>query len=324
MKRSHGLSHVVTVASLCLATAAPAQMIEEPWSAGGLHGTIARLESPVRGPAVLIVAGSGPTDRNGNGPPNPGVSGPFLHTDSYKLIASGLAANGILSLRYDKRGVGESRALGGREQDVRFDHFVDDAVTALQGLAARSDVSSVVIAGHSEGGIIALAVAPRVPVAGLVLLTTPGRTYISLMREQLQRGLPPDLEASANAILDSIAAGKRVDDPPQPLAALFRPSAQPFLISIGNFDPAASLAQSKVPVLIVHAGRDLQIAPADFDALRGARSDAQIVILPEANHTLKASPADLQGNRALYFNPAAPLDPGLIPPLVAFVHSVER
>jgi pimeloyl-ACP methyl ester carboxylesterase len=273
---------------------------------------------------VLIIAGSGPTDRNGNGPHNPGARGPVLHTDSYKLIASGLAASGMLSLRYDKRGVGESRPLGGREEDVRFDHFVDDAVTALQDLAARSDVSSVVIAGHSEGGMIALAAATRVPVAGLVLLTAPGRTYLALMRAQLRVGLPPDLEASANAILDSIAAGKQVDNPPQALAPLFRPSVQPFLISIGNFDPAAAFAQSKVPALIVHAGRDLQVTAVDFDALRAARSDAQTLELPEANHVLKTSPADLQGNRALYNNPAAPLDPGLMPPLVAFIRSIAR
>jgi pimeloyl-ACP methyl ester carboxylesterase len=295
---------------------AHAQITEESWTAGGLHGTIAKPADHVRGPAVLIIAGSGPTDRNGNGP--------GLATDSYKLLAAGLAANDILSLRYDKRGIGDSRALATREEDVKFDHFVDDAVTAIQSLAARPDVSSVVVAGHSEGGILALAAAAKVPVTGLVLLTTPGRTYLTLIRAQLKGRLPPDLDASANAILDSLAAGKRVDDLPQPFAAFFRPSVQPFLISIGNFDPAAALSQLKVPALIVHAGRDLQVAAVDFDALRAARSDVQTLELPEANHTLKTSPADPQGNRALYKNPSAPLDPALLPALVAFIRSVAR
>lgn len=309
-------------AALVLTSMSPAlaQITEEPWTEGGLHGTLAKPTDHVRGPAVLIVAGSGPTDRNGNGP----GANPFLQTDSYRKLAEGLAASGILSLRYDKRGVGESRALVTREDDVVFDTFVSDAITALQSLQKRSDVSSIVIAGHSEGGLIALAAAARVPVAGLVLLTTPGRTYLTLMRAQLKGQLPPDLDASANAILDSLAAGKRVDDLPQQLAAFFRPSVQPFLMSIGNFDPAAALAQTKTPALIVHAGRDLQVSAVDFDALRGARGDVQTLELPNANHTLKKSPADRDGNLALYRNAAAPLDPALMPALVAFIRLVAR
>jgi pimeloyl-ACP methyl ester carboxylesterase len=290
-------------------SAARAQIIEEPWTVGGLHGTVAKSADHVRGPAVLIVAGSGPTDRNGNGPGSP----PMLFTDSYKLLAAGLAENGILSLRYDKRGVAQSRPLVTREDELLFDSFVTDAVVAVQSLAARPDVSSILIAA-----------AARVPVAGLVLLTTPGRTYLAVMRSQIKGRLPPDLEASASTILDSLAAGNRVDDPPRQLAALFRPSVQPFLMSIGNFDPAAALAQSKVPALIVHAGRDLQVAAVDFDMLRTARNDAQTLALPEANHTLKVSPADREGNTALYRNPSAPLDPALMPALVAFIRSVAR
>lgn len=311
------------VATLVLAAGVSktqAQMVEEPWSVGGLQGTIAKPREHTRGPAVLIVAGSGPTDRNGNGPGSP----PVLHTDSYRLLAAGLAENGILSLRYDKRGVAESRPLVTREDELLFESFVADAVAAVQSLAARPDVSSVLIAGHSEGGLIALAAAARVPVAGLALLTTPGRTYLTVMRGQLKGRLPPDLDASANAVLDSLVAGKRVDDPPQQLAALFRPSVQPFLISIGSFDPAAALAQSKVPTLVVHAGRDLQVGAVDFDALSAARNDVQALALPEANHTLKMSPADREGNTALYRNPSAPLDPALMPALVAFIRSVAR
>jgi len=305
------------------ATQARAQMVEEAWSADGLHGTIATPAAHTRGPAVLIIAGSGPTDRNGNGPQlAPGA--PRLETNTYRLIATDLAANGILSLRYDKRGIGESRAAAVREEDITFDKSVGDVVTALRSLSARPDVSSLVIAGHSEGAMLALAAAARFPVAGVILLASPGRTYLALMREQLKGKLPPDLDARANEILDMLAAGKAVADVPPPLAALFRPSVQPFLISIGNFDPAATLAQLKAPALIVHAGRDLQVAQADFDALRAARSDTQTLLLPEANHVLKVSPADIAGNVALYSNPAAPLDPALMPALIAFVRSLAR
>jgi pimeloyl-ACP methyl ester carboxylesterase len=143
-----------------------AAMIEEPWSHAGLAGTLARpKKGPARGSAVLIIAGSGPTDRDGNGP--------LVSTDTYRLLAAGLAAQGVASLRYDKRGIGGSAGLVKREEDVRFDDFVADAVAASRDLMGRTDVSRLVIAGHSEGALIAIRVAQKVDVAGLVLLAAP-------------------------------------------------------------------------------------------------------------------------------------------------------
>lgn len=296
--------------------AAAAQIVEEAWSAGGLHGTIAKAADHTRGPAVLIVAGSGPTDRDGNGRER--------KSNTYRLIATALAANGILSLRYDKRGVAESRALVAREDDLVFDHFVDDAVAALQNLSARPDVSMTAIAGHSEGAIIAPVAAARVPVDGIALLAGPARTYLALVREQLTGRLPPDLDVTAKAILDSLAGGRRVAEIPEPLMALFRPSVQPFLISANAVDPAQAFAKLRTPSLIVHAGRDLQIAQADFDALRAARPDAATLLLQQANHMLKTSPADREGNLALYDSPQTPLDPGLMPSLIAFLRALTK
>src|SRR5262249_34426192 len=123
------------------ARGAEAAMIEEPWSHAGLAGTLA-LPKGGRGPAALILAGSGPTAPDGNGP--------LISTDSYRLLAAGLAANGVRSLRYDKRGIGGSAALVAREEDVRFPDLVGDAIAAARQLAGRDDVSSLVLAGHSE------------------------------------------------------------------------------------------------------------------------------------------------------------------------------
>jgi pimeloyl-ACP methyl ester carboxylesterase len=298
-------------------TQAEAAMIEEAWSAGGLHGTYARPSGgPERGPAILIIAGSGPTDRNGNGPQ--------LSTDTYRKLAEGLAASGIRSLRYDKRGIGESQAMLTREEDVTFEDFVADAIVAAKDLAQRADVTAVIIAGHSEGAILALAAAPSTDARGIALLCSPGRDLLEIIRAQLKGKLPPDLDASANTILDELAAGRRVADVPQPLQALFRPSVQPFLISASRFDPARLIASTTLPILALHAERDLQVMRADLDALRAAKPQARYVLLPEANHTLKTAPADLQGNLALYQNPAAPLDPGVLPPLIDFVRDVAR
>ncbi len=307
----------LSVIIACMAGEAWAQMIEEPWSLAGLHGTFSRpAAGPARGPAVLIIAGSGPTDRNGNGP--------VISTDTYRKLAEGLAANGIRSLRYDKRGLGESRALLAREEDVVFADFVGDAATAIRNLSQRDDVSSVLIAGHSEGALIGLLASSQADIAGLALLTATGRSIRAILGDQLKSGLPPALEAEAFRILDLLASGQRVTEISAELMPLFRPSVQPFFISVLNIDPAIELTKSKIPVLILHAGRDLQIFPADFEALRKARPDAHVVELPNANHVLKTAPADLAGNRALYRDRDAPLDPGVMPALVDFIRAAVR
>lgn len=290
--------------------------IEEPWSAGGLHGTLTHPADGARTPAVLIIAGSGPTDRDGNGP--------ALSTDTYKLLAQGFAARGIRTLRYDKRGIGGSRALMPREEDARFLHFVDDAMAAIRALSARVDVSSVVVAGHSEGALVALLAARQVEVAGVILLTATGRPLAAILREQLQAALPEELRAEAFRILDSLAAGRRVADVRPELMPLFRPPVQPYLMSLMAIDPAVELAKLKAPVLLLHAERDLQISRGDFDALRNARADVRAIVLPQANHVLKTAPADRAGNLAVYQDRAAPLDAGVMPPLVAFVRDVTR
>lgn len=291
-------------------------VIEEAWSAGALHGTLLHRPAAPRGPAVLIIAGSGPTDRNGNGP--------IISTDTYRSLAHGLAEAGIRSLRYDKRGIGESRGLLLREDDAQFGDFVDDAVSAIKSLGSRSDVSAVIVAGHSEGALIAILAAQKIDVAGLMLLTATGRPLAAVLRDQLQTALPEALYGEAFATLDRLEAGETVPDVRSELHALFRPSVQRYLLSLIKIDPAVELAKLKTPVLLLYAGRDLQIGRSDFEALRRARPDARSVELPEANHTLKSSPPDRAGNIAMYTNRAAPLDPGVMPPLIDFVHSVAR
>jgi alpha-beta hydrolase superfamily lysophospholipase len=308
----------VALACLLLPLYARGQTVtEEAWSAGGLHGTLLHsADRAAHGPAVLIVAGSGPTDRDGNGP--------GLSTDTYKMLAQGFAAHGIATLRYDKRGVGGSRALAAHEENLRFGDFVDDAVVAARALAARPDISGIVIVGHSEGALIALMLAQQTDVAGVILLAAPGRPLAAVLREQLQTALPDALRREAFAILDKLTAEERVADVRPELSPLFRPSVHPFLMSVLGIDPAVEIVKVRQPVLLMQAGRDLQIAQSDLEALRKARPDMRLVVLPEANHVLKTSPADRAGNIAMYGNRTAPLDPGVMPPLIDFVRSITK
>ena len=207
-------------------------------------------------PVVLLIGGSGPTDRNGN----QGGTGPA----ELRQLAEQLAEQGIASLRYDKRGVGRSPAPGLREEDLVLNAYVEDAVAWLDWLQQRPDLGKRIVAGHSEGGLIAMLAAKRTAVAGIVLLATPGRKLADVVRDQLQRiGMEPPLQAEALTILASLERGEKVSSVNPALQALFRPSVQPYMISELAIDPAKELNSLALPVMIVSGGHDLQVGSAD-------------------------------------------------------------
>lgn len=319
-------SRRLVVSSLLVGLAAPgaqagtgagaAGVVETAWGLGGLEGTLLTPRAARRGLGVLMIAGSGPTDRDGNGP--------GLATDLYRRIAEGLAAAGHAVLRYDKRGVGGSRAAARREEDLSFPVMEADARLALRSLAARAEVRGVVPLGHSEGAMIATRLACSEAVAGLVLMAAPGRPLGVVLMEQLAAaGLPPELMAQSERILAALARGEAAADVPPALASLFRPSVQPYLASVIGVDPARDLAAVGVPTLILAGGRDLQTGESDLAALEAARPNARVVRLAAANHVLKPAPADRAGNVAVYADRAAPLDPGVMPALEGFLAALS-
>jgi len=136
---------------------------------GILHGTLETPAAKPSWPVVLIIAGSGPTDRDGNSSMLRG------RNDSLKMLAEGLAAREIASLRYDKRLIGESMIFGLKEEDLRFDIYVDDAVRWGEYLRKDSRFRSLVIAGHSGGSLIGMLAARRLAANGYVSMEGPGR-----------------------------------------------------------------------------------------------------------------------------------------------------
>jgi uncharacterized protein len=277
---------------------------------GTLAGTETRL---AKAPAAvaLILAGSGPTDRNGNGP--------SINTDTYKLLAADLAAHGIATLRVDKRGIGASAGAMTSEADLRITTYSDDAKVWAADLKKRTGAHCVWLIGHSEGALIAeLAAQDNSDVCGLALLAGPGRKAGDVLREQLA-AMPDPLRQQAFEAIAELEAGRTVVSPPPELMALFRPSVQPYLISWLAIDPPAQLAKQKAPVLIVQGDNDIQVGVADAKLLAAARPDARLVILPGVNHILKSAPADRAANIATYSDPSLPLAPGVVDAIADFM-----
>jgi len=267
-----------------------------------------------RVPGVVLISGSGPTDRDGNNPLVP------ARLDTLKLIAERLAAAGIATLRYDKRGIGQSTqrplgSLGAQERFFLWDHFVADAVAAQAELLRHDEIKSYATAflGHSEGGLLALAamqaMGARRPF-GLVLASTPGRRLADIVREQIGRNAPA-LSAAAQRIIAAILETGHVPvSAGGELQLIFPPSAGPFLQAALAFDPAAALARIDSACLLVHGGADSQIVPLGdiqplLDMLGKRAAPGEAVVVPAVSHNLKRV--------------SGPTDPGFTGPLAPAV-----
>lgn len=284
-----------------------------PGPSGPLAGTL--MEASRSAPALILVPGSGPTDRDGNNPA--GVAGSV-----YRQLAEQLAAKGVTTLRIDKRGMFGSKAAIADGNAVTIADYAGDVQGWARFLRARGKRSCVWLAGHSEGGLVALAAAQqRAGICGLVLLSVPGRPLGTVLRAQLKPKLPADMYASADAAIARLEQRQRVDPAsvPAPLRSLFNPAVQGFMIDLVTSDPARLAANARVPMLIVQGDADLQVGVEDARTLLAAHRAAKLVVIPGINHVWRKAPLDPAANFATYANPSAPVDPAVATAIAAFV-----
>jgi pimeloyl-ACP methyl ester carboxylesterase len=303
------------LAILLAAATSAAVPMTVPGPHGHLSGTF--VDAGPHAPVVLIIPGSGPTDRDGNNPM--GVT-----AAPYRLLAEALAADGVSTLRADKRGMFGSKAAVADANAVTLSDYATDAHEWARALRKRTEARGVWLLGHSEGGLIALVAAqnPR-DLAGLIIVAGPGRKLGAILREQLQANpANAPILPQAMAALESLEAGKPVDASTlhPGLQPLFNAKAQPYLMEMLRTDPASLAATTKLPMLIVRGGKDLQVAAADAEALHRARPDAQLLSPPNMNHVLKdVSSDDRAANLAAYADASHPVDPELVKAIADFV-----
>lgn len=300
---------------------------------GSLRGSLLLPPGDGPFPLVVIIGGAGTTDRDGNNYNVPG------RCDSVKSLAFALRDLGVATYRYDKRGAGESYVLGGSESELVFGDYVDDAVAVLGALGNDARFSRIVVAGHTEGGLVAAAAARRLAdataqtaagpagaagrkVDGLILLCVSGHTAVETVEAGLA-DLPPELKAEAGAIMASLEAGKPWPEPSDYFADFFRPSFQPYLISWFGFDIRKELSAADVPLLIVQGDYDFQVTLAEGFLLAQARPDAAAVVVPRMNHVLKEVPQELDENYRSFSDPAFPLAAGLAELVASFARGGE-
>lgn len=278
-----------------------------------LEGTLTLPGGTGPWPAAVIIAGSGPTDRNGNNPG--GVS-----ADTYAMLARGLAERGIATLRYDKRSLPATRGSFDFGQ-VTPHEFAADAAAAARTMAARSDIGPISFVGHSEGGMLALLAARAgAPVKRLVLVSATGRDLTTLLREQLSRQFSPAMVSQFDTAWTAYLAGEPFTTP-RGLDALFVPVNRRFMQSWRDIDPVGLLRGLALPTLVLQGETDVQVTPADAAALGSARRDVKVVLLPEVNHVLKIDRGKTIAEQmaSSYTNRSLPLAPGVVPAIADFI-----
>jgi pimeloyl-ACP methyl ester carboxylesterase len=297
------------------AAAAVAAVMTAPGPKGRLEGTF--LNAGNKAPVVLIIPGSGPTDRDGNNPLG-------VKAAPYKMLAEALARDGVSTVRIDKRGMFGSKAAVEDPNAVTIGDYASDVHRWVLAIRKQTGATCVWVLGHSEGGLVALAAGQdRDGICGIIAVSTPGRRLSDTIREQL-RSNPANAPVldSAMGALDALEKGERVDvsgmNPA--LKPLFAPQVQGFLIDMFKRDPARLAASLPVPLMIVQGERDIQISSADARLLAAAQPKAKLVLLPAMNHVLKdVATDDRAANLATYGDPALPVDTALVEAIVGFV-----
>ncbi len=275
--------------------------------------------------AMLLIPGSGPTDRNGNSPLL------TVKIDLLKEIADRLAASGIASLRFDKRVLPRYRPnwptdISKMADFIAFEKFVGDAKGAYRFLLNNEELdhSRVGILGHSEGALLTLQIAsdlantPESPKA-IVLLGSTGRKMGEVLHDQLAAKLPVQLGSAeaakpylaySDAACAAAAAGKPYPpNPPAGLVPLYNPSTLKLLGAYCRIDPATLAINYTGSALAVNGGDDTQVSPLKdtpkIEAALKARKTGvyEVLIVPKASHNLKSTAA---GDKDAFTGPIVP------------------
>jgi uncharacterized protein len=291
-----------------LAIAAQVSAEESKIRVGAIDAVLTMPPDVDKPPVALLIAGSGTTDHDGNGPQ--------VKPATLKKLSEQLVARKIATLRYDKRGAGGWKPEFGRTEDFRFVNFVDDAAALVNYLRSSGKFREVVVVGHSEGGLVGILTMRRVPVDRLVLLVTAARRQGDLVKAQLEKTVPPDVFEPIAKAIDAVMAGQIVDPPPPGFSVA--PSMQPGIASAFTEDPIDPLKKVTEPTLIIGGGRDRQVARVDFAALSAASPVAKTLWLPDMNHVL-VDVTDEADDIKAYSDAERPLDPAMIDAVAAFV-----
>lgn len=268
------------------------------------------LTSPNTGSNTLaiIIAGSGPTDRNGNQN--------FLKTNNLKKLAIALTNNGIATFRYDKRSVKQIRK-GNIDPNIKFDDFVSDAIDVLDYFKKQNEFKKIYVVGHSQGSLIGL-LASKDKADGFISLAGAGQSIDMVITEQVQKTAPMFTE-DTKRVFGILKEGKTTTDYPTALASIFDVSIQPFMASWMKYNPTEEIGKLEIPILIINGTKDLQVSVDEARLLNDAAKNSELKLIDKMNHVLFIIEGDDQENAKSYNDHSGKVSEELINTIVAFI-----
>ncbi len=262
---------------------------------------------------AIIIAGSGPTDRNGNQV--------GLENNSLKYLAESLAQNQIAAYTFDKRIIAQMAQGTLSEKDLSFEDFISDVKEITQYFKAQKKYRKIILIGHSEGSLIGM-VAAQTMADAYVSIAGPGRPIDEVLVEQIQKQAP-SMTAEVKENLEILKKGQTFELKNPAMGILFRESVQPYMISWLKYNPRVEIQKLKIPVLLINGSRDIQVPASDAALLKAAKPDAQLKIIDNMNHVFKKiTTDDMAANAALSAQPEVQIMPELTSAINEFIKSL--
>lgn len=252
--------------------------------------------------AILIISGSGATDRDGN-------TKPIYLSNALKMLSEELTELGFATLRFDKRGVGKSISDSLKLENLRFEQLVIDASKWLAFLKSKYD--DITVIGHSQGALVGMLAIQKYKVNRFISLAGLSENAYTTVKRQLANQ-PKFVIDAAYPILDSLKKGEKVNDVPSFLNSLFNPKTQDYFISFMKYDPREEIIKLNIPILVIQGTSDLQITVEGATEMSNKSQHSTLKIIENMNHVLKKSNKETTENMATYNNPTLSLHPDLI------------
>lgn len=275
-----------------------------------INGTLLTSIDANKPDLAILIAGYGPTDRDGNQN--------FLKTNNIKKLAIGLTKNGIATFRYDKRIVKQIRQ-NNVDKNLSFDDFVTDAIDVLDYFKNLNQYNKIYIVGHDQGSLIGM-LAAKDKADGFISIAGAGQTIDSVIIEQIEK-TAPQFTADTKRIFNILKSGKTTTDYPVALSSIFNIETQRFFMSWMKHNPVDIISTLNVPTLIINGTKDLQVSEAEALLLKEAAKDASIQIIKNMNHVMVTIAGDDLENSKSYNESQRPLADGLLEKIISFITS---
>jgi uncharacterized protein len=275
-----------------------------------IKGTLISKSEKNKTNLTIIIAGSGPTDRDGNQA--------TMKNNSLKFLAEGIVNPKNDVFTFDKRIFAQMASGKLDEKNLSFTDMITDVQDIIKYF--KTKYKKTIIIGHSEGSLVGM-IAANGSADAFISLSGPGRPADFIIEEQIAKQAPTMVD-EVHKNFEILRTGKTFENKNAMLGSLFRESVQPYLISWMKYNPQDEIKKLKIPTLIVNGTKDLQVGVTDAELLKKAKPNAKLEIIANMNHVLKEIKGDNSENMASYSNPNLPVINELIIKINAFIGSL--